>query len=176
MSQFQPADPDDYHERLMVQAMELLKPLLSRRLSMVKRKQSLAPLRKDRVGHLCAGSLSAEASMCLLRSNQAERPLADAIVDVLCALIYNSGAHHTVARKLYAKRDKLDVLLQSPPPALPAPKPRKKRPALPLVARRAVKASARLREWKKKQKVAATKVKQYQKKVAYYNKKGTVDA
>lgn len=175
MNQFQPHDPDAYHERLMVMALEMLKPQIARRLAMVKRKQSVAPLGRSVLGDLCANALVAETSTCLLNSTMKHVRLSQALEDVLVALLHNSGAFHKTAQALYKQRHKLDVMLQSPPPAMPPPKPRKKRPKLPLVAQRAVTASARLREWKKKQRVAATKVKAYQKKVAYYNKKGTVD-
>lgn len=57
--------------------------------------------------------------------------------------------------------------------------PAKRRVAAPskpltLVERRAVAAKSKVCEWQRKQKLAATKVKQYRKKVSYYTKKGVI--
>ena len=43
-----------------------------------------------------------------------------------------------------------------------------------LVERRAIAAKRKVIEWQRKQKLAATKIKQYRKKVSYYTKKGVI--
>jgi len=63
-------------------------------------------------------------------------------------------------------------------PLFSMPPPRRK-PAvaakpLTLVERRAVAAKAKVMQWQRKQKLAATKVRQYRKKVSYYTKKGVI--
>jgi hypothetical protein len=45
---------------------------------------------------------------------------------------------------------------------------------LTLVEKRALAAKKKVSEWQRKQKLAATKVKQYRKKVSYYTKKGVI--
>lgn len=47
-------------------------------------------------------------------------------------------------------------------------------PTLTLVERRAVAAKKKVQQWKRKQKLAATKVALYSKKVRYYTKKGVI--
>ncbi len=62
--------------------------------------------------------------------------------------------------------------LFSIPPARRQPTPASK--PLTLVESRALAAKRKVIEWQRKQKLAATKVKQYRKKVSYYTKKGVV--
>jgi hypothetical protein len=62
--------------------------------------------------------------------------------------------------------------LFSIPPARRATQPVAK--PLTLVEKRALAAKKKVREWQRKQKLAATKVKQYRKKVSYYTKKGVI--
>lgn len=57
--------------------------------------------------------------------------------------------------------------------------PARRKPAVPgkpltLVERRAVAAKRKVVEWQRKQKLAATKVKSYRRKVSYYTKKGVI--
>lgn len=63
--------------------------------------------------------------------------------------------------------------LFSMPPARRKPTVKSAKP-LTLVERRAVAAKAKVVAWKRKQKLAATKVRMYGKKVSYYTKKGVI--
>lgn len=63
--------------------------------------------------------------------------------------------------------------LFSMPPAR-RPKAAKTGKPLTLVERRAASAKRKVREWQRKSKLAATKIKAYRKKVSYYTKKGVI--
>jgi len=78
----------------------------------------------------------------------------------------------SVVQDLYKRRHYLDVKFQSPPSKKPSAQARKCDPTkgMTLVEIRAHSASKKLREWKRKQKLAATKVKYYQGKTKYYNR------
>lgn len=65
-------------------------------------------------------------------------------------------------------------LFSMPPARRPRPAPKQSAPALTVVERRAVAAKRKVAEWKRKQKLAATKVAAYQKRVRYYTKKGVI--
>lgn len=78
----------------------------------------------------------------------------------------------TVLFKRYrSKRNNYEPLFSMPPPRR---KPVVSAKPLTLVERRAVAAKAKVVEWQRKQKLAATKVRQYRKKVSYYTKKGVI--
>jgi hypothetical protein len=72
-----------------------------------------------------------------------------------------------------ARKSNYEPLFSIPParrarPAKPAAKP------VTLIERRAVAVHKKVKEWQRKQKLAATKIKQYRRKVEYYRKKGVV--
>lgn len=79
----------------------------------------------------------------------------------------------SVAQEVYNKRDYLDQMCR-----LPLVEKKKRRDAsrvpkyVPLVARRAIAARKKVKEWQRKQKLAATKLKEYRRKEAYYKRKG----
>lgn len=78
--------------------------------------------------------------------------------------------------KVFLKYDKHKASYEplfSMPPAR-RPKAAKTGKPLTLVERRAAAAKRKVREWQRKNKLAATKIKQYRKKVSYYTKKGVI--
>jgi hypothetical protein len=70
------------------------------------------------------------------------------------------------------KRTSYEPLFSMPPAR--RPKVVKTGKPLTLVERRAASAKRKVREWQRKSKLAATKIKQYRKKVSYYTKKGVI--
>ncbi len=78
---------------------------------------------------------------------------------------------HDLVAEWEQKRSNYEPLFSMPPPRR---KPAVSAKPLTLVERRAVAAKAKVMEWQRKQKLAATKVRQYRKKVSYYTKKGVI--
>lgn len=77
----------------------------------------------------------------------------------------------SVARSLHANAGVLDMQCRMPPPAA---EPRKKPKPLTIIERRAKEVERKLRNWKRKQSLAKTKVAALRKKSTYYKKKGAV--
>lgn len=77
----------------------------------------------------------------------------------------------SVARSLHANAGVLDMQCRMPPPAA---EPRKKAKPLTVIERRAKEVERKLRNWKRKQTLAKTKVAALRKKSTYYKKKGAV--
>lgn len=76
-----------------------------------------------------------------------------------------------VARTLHGNAGLLDMQCRMPPPAA---EPRKKAKPLTVVERRAKEVERKLRNWKRKQALAKTKIAALRKKSTYYKKKGAV--
>lgn len=70
------------------------------------------------------------------------------------------------------RRGSFEPLFSMPPAR--RPKSAKAGRPLTLVERRAAAAKRKVREWQRKSKLAATKIKAYRKKVSYYTKKGVI--
>lgn len=85
---------------------------------------------------------------------------------------YFEGEIVRVFKAYRNKRHNYEPLF-SMPPARRKP-PAKGAKPLTLVERRAIAARAKVVEWTRKQKLAATKAKLYRKKVSYYTKKGVI--
>lgn len=77
----------------------------------------------------------------------------------------------SVARSLHPNAGVLDMQCRMPPAA---PEPRKKARPLTVIERRAKEVEEKLRNWKRKQSLAKTKIAALRKKSAYYKKKGAV--
>lgn len=78
---------------------------------------------------------------------------------------------HDLVSEWEMKRSNYEPLFSMPPARR---KPVVHSKPLTLVERRAVAAKAKVVQWQRKQKLAATKVRQYRKKVSYYTKKGVI--
>ncbi len=78
---------------------------------------------------------------------------------------------HDLVAEWEQKRSNYEPLFSMPPARRKTAAPAK---PLTLVERRAVAAKAKVVQWQRKQKLAATKVRQYRKKVSYYTKKGVI--
>lgn len=77
-----------------------------------------------------------------------------------------------VAKHIAKRRDYLDQMCRLPPVAKKKREPKRMPKYIPLVAVRAIQARKKVKEWQRKQKLAATKLKEYRRKEAYYKKKG----
>lgn len=92
-----------------------------------------------------------------------------ACIDALCyglKVQINAECEH-----IKSQRGNYQPLFSIPPARR---KPSAKAKPVTVVERRALAAKRKVREWQRKQKLAATKIKQYRKKVSYYTKKGVI--
>jgi hypothetical protein len=99
------------------------------------------------------------------------RPTGDRFNDSVQALYEGIIREFNAVFDSFDKRRRVLEPLFSMPPAR---RVRKTRKPLTLVERRAVVAKGKLSQWKRKQKLAATKVRAYKRKVGYYTKKGAI--
>jgi len=94
----------------------------------------------------------------------------EAAIELLA--LYFDGEITAVFKRYRNKRHNYEPLFSMPParrkPAAKASKP------LTLVERRAVAAKAKVDQWKRKRKLAETKLKMYLGQVSYYTKKGVI--
>lgn len=185
MEPFKPANWKSYHERLVILLLKDYRKRISRAVSDIVRNGKLPP-------HVLA-SLYQELKLDGVRFSVGKSALSErrSMSHLLAAAISTLSLGHKSrgapraqrgyvgggslversACAVYEQREVLDIKLQMPAPARPKAR-RKVSPKMSVVARRAAEAKGKLSEWKRKQKLAATKVKAYQKKVNYYNKKG----
>ena len=73
-------------------------------------------------------------------------------------------------KRWHAKKSNYEPLFAMPP----ARRPKSEAKPMTLIERRAVAVNEKVKEWQRKQKLAATKVKAYRKRVQYYKKKGVI--
>lgn len=168
MRAFEPHNFEDYHDRLMAIALAMLKPLIGKRLAKVRRCGRLPPAALASAMPGIRLSFGGKGSNSLLNQSDPAALPRGIRTALEHALRDQPNVFMAVANELRKQRHKLDVLLQSPPPARPAAKPRKRKAKLPLREQRAADARCKLREWERKQKVAVTKIKAYRRKVRRY--------
>ena len=86
------------------------------------------------------------------------------------------GMVERITDQIVSKRDYYDQMFRLPPPRKEVRVRAKVDAALvPKPVLRAAHVQRKLKEWRRKQKLAATKVKQYRKKASYYQKKGLIE-
>jgi len=94
----------------------------------------------------------------------------------LSLTVDDSGIVERITDQIVSKRDYYDQMFRLPPPRKEVRVRAKVDAALvPKPVLRAAHVQQKLKEWRRKQKLAATKVKQYRKKASYYQKKGLIE-
>ena len=169
---FKPSNWDDYHERLAILVLAQVKSRFSKLVTHAQATGRISGLAKDVSGKAAHRFEAGLQKQSPLHSWNYMRLFASYIVQEAMGMTARGRLMDKAAWALHKQRNLLDVKLQGPRPKAKQIVRRARRPKLPAVARRAVEAQDKLTQWKRKQKLAATKVKMYQKKVNYYNKKG----
>lgn len=167
---FEPANTELYQCRLQQEIIRLLRKHVVREL---KRVGALHISKESdwRTSHKLHEDLDYVSLHHLLESRDKLWTYVQCTFDI--GLFPNLGKFvNSVVQDLYKRRHYLDVKFQSPPSKKPSAQARKSDPTrgMTLVESRAHSASKKLREWKRKQKLAVTKVKYYQGKTKYYNR------
>ena len=170
MQPFKPSNWDDYHERLAILVLAQVKTRLSKIATYAQSTGRISGLSRDAFGGVGRRYMFTATKESPLAGIASLRLFAQEVVQIV--LRSRGSVVDKAADAIAKQRHLLDVRLQGPRPKARQILRRARRPKLPAVARRAVEAQDKLTQWKRKQKLAATKVKMYQKKVNYYNKKG----
>lgn len=169
---FTPSNWDDYHERLAILLLAQVKSRFSKLVTNAQATGRISGMPPQICGKAARYEGAVLTQQSPLSSWNCMRSFAARIVQEAMGITVRGQMIDKAAWALHKQRNVLDVKLQGPRPKAKSIVRRARRPKLPAVARRAVEAQDKLTQWKRKQKLAATKVKMYQKKVNYYYKKG----